>query len=44
MNSELPGVRLHFGKNHDSKYGNESVEKIPANALGIMDRGFLTHD
>jgi len=44
MNSELPGVSLHFGKNHDSKYGNETVESIPANAVGIMDRGFLSHD
>jgi hypothetical protein len=41
MNSELLGVRLHFGKNHDSKYGNKNVESIPANAVGIMDRGFL---
>ena len=27
-----------------NKYGNETVESIPANALGIMDRGFLSHD
>ena len=26
MNYELPGVTLHFGKNHDSKYVNETVE------------------
>ena len=44
MNSELPGVRLHFGKGHDSKYGNKTVESIPANAVGIMDRGFSSHD
>lgn len=44
MNSELPGVSLHFGKGHDSKYGNETVESIPANAVGIMDRGFSSHD
>jgi len=44
MNSELPGVSLHFGKGHDSKYGNETVESIPANAVGIMDRGFSTHE
>ena len=44
MNSELPGVSLHFGKNHDSKYGNETVESIPENAVGIMDRGFSSHD
>ncbi len=43
MNSELPGVSLHFGKDHDSKYGNGTVESIPANAVGIMDRGFSSH-
>jgi hypothetical protein len=44
MNSELPGVSVHFGKNHDSKYGNETVELIPTNAVGIMDRGFSSHN
>ena len=43
MNSVLPGVRLHFGKGHDSKYGNRTVESIPANAVGIMGRGFSSH-
>jgi len=44
MNSELPVVSLHFGKNHDSKYGNKTVESIPANAVGIMDRRFSSHE
>ena len=44
MNSELPGESLHFGKGHDSKYGNETVESIPANAVGRMNTGFLSHD
>ena len=44
MNSELPVVSLHFGKNHDSKYGNETVESSQENAVGIMDRGFASHD
>ena len=44
MNYELPGVSLHFGKNSDSKYGNKTVELIPTNAVGLMDRGFLSHD
>ena len=44
MNSELPGVSLHFGKGHDSKYGNKAVESIPVNAVGLMDRGFSSHD
>jgi len=44
MNYELPGVSLHFGKIYDSKYGKETVELIPTNAVGIMDRGFSSHD
>jgi hypothetical protein len=44
MNYELPGVSLHFGKIYDSKYGNETVELIPTNAVVIMDRGFSSHD
>jgi hypothetical protein len=44
MNSELPGESLHFGKGRDSKYGNETVESIPPNAVGIMDREFSSHD
>ena len=44
MNSELPGVSLHFGKGHDSKYDNETVDSLPANAVGIMDRGFSSHE
>ena len=43
INFELPEVSLHLGKNHDSKYGNETVDSIPANAVGIMDRGFSSH-
>jgi putative transposase len=44
MNYDLHEVSLHFGKNYDSKYGNKTVESIPANAVGIMDRGFSSHD
>ena len=44
MNSDFPGVSLDFGKGHDSEYGKETVESIPANALGIMDRKFSSHD
>ena len=44
MNYELPGVSLHVGKIYDSKYGNETVELIPTNAVVIMDREFSSHD
>ena len=44
MNSELSGVTLHFGKGHDSKYANKTVESITANAVGIMSRGFSSQE
>ncbi len=31
---------IHFGQGHDSKYGKETIEEIPENGVGIMDRGF----
>ena len=44
MNYELPGVSLYFGKDSDSKYGNETVDSSQENAVGIMDRGFSSHE
>src|SRR5579883_2516009 len=38
--SEVGGIVIHFGQGHDSKYGNKTIEEIPENAIGIMDRGF----
>ncbi|MEM8723763.1 MAG: hypothetical protein AAGE84_31540 [Cyanobacteria bacterium P01_G01_bin.39] len=29
---------VHFGQRHDSKEGIETIEKIPKNGIGIMDR------
>jgi hypothetical protein len=40
MTSGVSGVSLHFGQGHDSKYGNKTVNSIPENGVGIMDRGF----
>lgn len=38
--SELGGIVIHFGQGHDSKYGQSTIEQIPENAVGVMDRGF----
>ena len=38
--SELGGIVIHFGQGHDSKYGNKTIDEIPENGVGIMDRGF----
>lgn len=34
------GIYLHFGQGHDSKHGKETIDAIPENGVGIMDRGF----
>lgn len=36
----VEGICLHFGQGHDSKYGEETINAIPENGVGIMDRGF----
>lgn len=40
--SEVGGIVIHFGQGHDHKYGGETLESIPGNAVGIMDRGFAS--
>lgn len=40
--SEPGGIVIHFGQGHDHKYGHETVEAIPENGVGIMDRGFAS--
>lgn len=42
LTSEVGGIQIHFGQGHDSKYGSETINKIPENAVGIMDRGFCS--
>lgn len=34
------GIYLHFGQGHDSKHGQKTIDAIPENGVGIMDRGF----
>lgn len=42
FSSEISGVKIHFGQGHDSKEGIETIENIPENGVGIMDRGFCS--
>lgn len=41
-NGSIEGVKINFGSGHDSKYGNETINAIPCNSVGIMDRGFAS--
>ena len=34
--NEVGGISIHFGQGHDSKYGNETINQIPENGIGIM--------
>jgi hypothetical protein len=36
------GIGIHFGQGHDSKEGEKTVEAIPVNGVGAMDRGFVS--
>jgi putative transposase len=38
--NEPDGILIHFGNGHDSKYGETTIEAIPKESVGIMDRGF----
>jgi IS4 transposase len=40
ITSEVGGIVLHFGQGHDSKEGKKTIESIPENSVGVMDRGF----
>jgi putative transposase len=40
--NEVGGIVINFGQGHDSKYGEKTVEEIPENGIGIMDRGFAS--
>ncbi len=37
---EIGGISIHFGQGHDNKYGQQTIDEIPENGIGIMDRGF----
>jgi len=38
----VEGIVIHFGQGHDSKHGEETINSIPENGVGIMDRGFAS--
>ncbi|MEM7762166.1 MAG: transposase [Cyanobacteria bacterium P01_A01_bin.40] len=40
--SGIGGVRISFGQDHDSKEGIKTIENIPKNGVGVMDRGFYS--
>jgi putative transposase len=40
--AEVGGIVIHFGQGHDNKYGQETVNSIPENGVGVMDRGFAS--
>ena len=40
--SEIGGVKISFGQGHDSKEGAKTIEDIPENGIGVMDRGFCS--
>ena len=42
--SEIDGIKIHFGQGHDSKEGIKTIENIPKNGVGIMDRGFCSKE
>jgi IS4 transposase len=42
--NEVGGIVIHFGQGHDSKEGKETLEQIPENGVGIMDRGFCSKE
>ena len=42
--SEPGGIVIHFGQGHDYKYGHQTVDAIPENGVGIMDRGFASSE
>jgi putative transposase len=40
ITSEVGGIVIDFGQEHDSKEGKKTIESIPENSVGVMDRGF----
>lgn len=40
--NEVGGIVINFGQGHDSKYGEKTIDEIPENGIGIMDRGFAS--
>ena len=43
ITTEVVGILIHFGQGHDSKEGGKTIESIPVNGIGVMDRGFASN-
>lgn len=43
ITTEVVGILIHFGQGHDSKEGGKTIEAIPVNGVGVMDRGFASN-
>ena len=39
----MVGILIHFGQGHDSKEGGKTIEAIPVNGVGVMNRGFASN-
>jgi putative transposase len=43
ITTEVVEILIHFGQVNDSKEGGKTIEAIPVNGLGVMDRGFASN-
>ena len=43
ITTEVVGILIHFGQVNDSKEGGKTIEAIPVNGVGVMDRGFASN-
>lgn len=43
ITTEVVEILIHFGQVNDSKEGGKTIEAIPVNGLGVMDRGFTSN-
>lgn len=43
ITTEVVGILIHFGQGHDSKEGGKTIEAIPVNGVGVMNRGFASN-
>jgi putative transposase len=44
LTSEVGGIKIHFGQGNDSKEGEKTLEQVPQNGIGVMDRGFCSKE
>ena len=44
MTSEVGGIKIYFGQENDSREGEKTVQQVPENGIGVMDRGFSSKE